>query len=723
MNIYALPNIFTRQKHFKVKVPLVMQFSETECGIAALAMLFAYHKAHFPIDLLREKCGASRDGCKATTLINVAKDLGFQAAGYKVELTDIVELKQPLIAFWNFNHYVVIYGADDKRVYLNDPACGTLAVSLEEFDKAFTGIVITIIPTPSVQKSKKPFTLFNLIDKWFREFWKEWIFMILVSLLLICGPLLNSALSSIFINYCIVTMNKLWVPWLALFSTVITGFYIVTTVMQKNMQFRISTKASLVKLAKLATHALKLPLLYYALRQKSEIINIFARAESVVDGLFKNLTIIAVNLLMAVICLFFMVKIDFSLAIKSILIIVIFTIIMYLLGNLNYLYEKHNINYETKLYAYAMSSLRNLETIKASVLENGVLTKWFQLFSKRMESQDKLLGLAAKIMAVSQFANTFPLLIILYWGAVRVADGYLSLGNLMAYYALHLAFCRNVDAILLALKEGQTAYAAHCRIDDIENYNEDERFKITKNNIINIQEPLLTCKNLTFYYNKHSKPDLNNINLFISRSQQVAFVGTTGSGKSTLAKLLCGLYGSQQGEILLSGNNFANFAPADFSKYFAYVGQDVSLFAGTLYENLTLGCDEIHVDKITQAITTACLQDLLKIRGLYAAVMEGGNNFSGGEKQRIDIARALLQDTPILVLDEATSALDIHTEKLLISNLRNLNKTIIYVAHRLSTIQHCDQIFVLQNGCLVEQGVHEELLANKQKYYQLIKLS
>ena len=701
-----------RAAKFKLKVPCIMQFAETECGVAALAMLFAYHRASVPIDVLRDKCGASRDGSRATTLIQVAKDLGFAAAGYRVELADIIKLRQPLIAFWNFNHYVVICGADNNDVYINDPACGAVRVSLAEFDKAFTGVVIAIAATDKTVRQKKNFSVLKFCREWISGFGSEWIFIILASLLCSLMPLINSALSSIFINYCIIANNKTWVPWLALLSAIFTIVFLLITTMQRTSQFQIGTKASLVKLSYLLTHALKLPLIYYALRQKSEIINIFSRAEAIVGSLFKNVTLIVVNLIMGLVCLLVMIKIDLSLATKSIALIILFSIIMFFMEKINFDYEKNNIAAESKLFSNTMSNFRNLETIKACGMEDSVLNKWQKLFARRTGTMEYLVVNAAKIISLSQFVNVFSLLIILYWGSIRVSAGFLSLGNLMAYYAMHLAFCRNVDAILQAIKEGQNAYAAHFRIDDIKNYTADSRFSNVNNCLeINDFETFMSCTNLTFYYNKHSRANLNKINLSINRGQHIALVGDTGSGKSTLARLLCGLYSAHEGEITLSGNNLKNFTAADFNNYFSYVSQDVSLFSGTLYENITLACEQPDLDKINEAVRIACLQDLIKKRGLYAVVTEGGQNFSGGEKQRIDIARALLQDTPVLVLDEATSALDIPTENILIKNLQDLNKTIIYVAHRLSTTRHCDQIYVLKNGEIINQGTYETLFS------------
>ncbi|MES2217889.1 MAG: cysteine peptidase family C39 domain-containing protein [Pseudomonadota bacterium] len=708
------------RKRFKVNIKTILQLSETECGMAALAMLLAYHRVNLPIEILREQCGSSRDGCKATTLLTVAREFGFQADGYRVELEDIIALAKPVIAFWNFNHYVVICGAGPKNVIINDPARGKMTISLAEFDKAFTGIILAITPTEKAMAIKSPWPLKSYFKEWLWQFKKEWLFITVISLLYMCGPLLTSLISSVFINYCIIGSNRLWLPWLALFAVVLAAFMMLTTITQQVYLFKISAKASLLKTSRLIGHTLKLPLQYFSVRQKSGIVAILAHAEMVLDSLFKNLTGFVINIFMALCSLVAMLAFDAQLTLKLISIIIISGIAIGLISRINLAYEKNNINTENKLYAFAIASLRNLETIKACALEQEILAKWYNLFCNNLQGRARIAVVATKVATLNQFANTLAMLAMLYWGSVSVAQGSLSIGNLIAYYALLLIFSKNSEAILLVYKEGQKAYAAHLLINDLKNYPTDKRFETNQSPVVvDDSQPILKCVKVNFFYNKRSEPVLSNIELEVGPGQKIALVGATGSGKSTLAKLLCGLYAFDSGEILMSGNSIASFTELDFFKNFSYVSQEIALFSGTIYENLLLGQADIPLQKINHAIHQAGLLELIAQRGLHAQVAENGDNFSGGEKQRLEIARALLHDAPILILDEATSALDLATEAYIIENLRAMRKTIIYVAHRLSTIKHCDRIYVLEHGRIVEQGRHDQLLRNKQQYFQL----
>jgi len=707
----------------KIKVPLILQLSATECGVAALAMLFAYFDAPVSLENLREKCGASRDGCKASTLIQVARDYGFEADAYKMEIKEVLTLDLPVIAFWNFNHYVVIKGAGTNKVFINDPALGILTVSIDEFDKSFTGIVIVLLPASSINKAKHSYPMMSFLRLWLSGFQPlEWMFVLLSLALVISGPLLNSALSSIFVNYCVIGNNVTWLPWIASLFSAFTLVYITASLLQGNHQFKLCTKASILKSMEIIAHTLQLPLIFYSLRQKSAIIAILVQIEIVINSLFKNIITSLLNILMALISLVIMIRIDADLAKKSLFIILISGLILYLVSRVNLTYEKAHTNAIGKWYAFSMTSISNIETIKACALETTILSQWHQLFRNKVMTQDKINNISLQINLISQLTHSLSLLTIMYWGCVRAGSGLLSIGHLMSFYTLHLFFSQSIDAFVKTIQEGHSAYASHLRIDDIAKYKKDLRFDLQpKTALLSHSQNILSIDKVSFYYNKHAALVLNKVSLQIKAGQQIALVGSTGSGKSSLAKLLCGLYQPQQGMIFLSGVDITAMNAEMLASHFAYVAQAGTLFSGTLYDNLTLWKKDIPLNKIYQSIQAAGLEDLIAERSLYGKVLENGSNFSGGEIQRIDIARALLQDTPILILDEATSALDLKTEKNIIDYLRESNKTIIYIAHRLATITHCDIVFVLENGAVVEQGTHQELLASRGLYHQLIK--
>lgn len=685
----------------KVKTPVILQLGATECGIAALAIILAYYKVHVPFEKLREECGSSRDGSKATTLITVAKKYGLMAEAFSVEMEVIAKLTAPVIAFWNFNHFVVINGVGTNKVFINDPAQGLTSVSLEEFNLAFTGIIILFTPAQAIVPVKKPPVVAPFIKYYITNNYSELSFIFMGGLLVVLCPLLNSGLSRTFIDDCVLTHSIAWLPYLAILAVMITVIFVVATWLQKASQFKWVTKLTVLQASKVVSHLLQLPLLFYSIRHKSEMISVVSRIETVAYAFFNGLFSLAINLLMMISCFILMAKIDVTLSMVSLFLILMASILFFILSKFNLNYEKYQMNYSGKYYSAVMSSIRNIETIKACHVKENNLKKWRELFLQKINVQDKINTLNAVTGSFGQLHHAFSLLSLLCLGGYRVSRGDLSVGELMAYYALHLFFSNSIYNVFQAYKESQRSYVSHVRVNDMMHYEKDSRFlPVPVNYYQHYSTALIICRDLYFYYNKSEPPTLKNINLNIYQGEHIALIGKTGSGKSTLAKLLCALYQPHAGEMFLADRNIVSFNAEELASYFAYVAQDISLFSGTLLDNLTFWKKSASLSDVVEAVHDACLDDLVSVRGLHAKVEENGNNFSGGERQRIDIARALIQNTPIMILDEATSALDAETEAKIIENLRKKNKTIIFVTHRLSAIQHCDQVWTVEDGMI-----------------------
>jgi ABC-type bacteriocin/lantibiotic exporter with double-glycine peptidase domain len=710
------------ERFHRPKAPIILQQSETECGIAALAMLFAYYQVHVSMDVLREKCGVTRDGCKAETLINVAKAYGFEAGAYKIEIDELKLAKDPVIAFWNFSHYIVVNGFKRQRFSINDPAHGALPVSLDEFDKAYTGIVIAIYPTENTRLIKKNVSIKPLMLQWLAEYKLPLLFLALCTLLLVTGPLLTSGLTKIFIDQVVIGQHIDWIPWIALIAIFFTLINITAIFNQKWYQFKLITTASLEKSSAIIKQVLWLPLLYFSLRQKGELTATLTRTELIISTLSKSAVTSSVAIITILFCFIWMLKLNVLLSITSFISIFLITTIHYYFTQLNLINEKSNLHVMGKIYSHTLSSIRNIETIKSCGLEDHIINKWYGLFCDKLRIRDKLNTLMAFNNTSNRLISSTTLFAFIIVGAIITHAGIISIGNLLGIYSLHLFISNATTTLIATLQNNQQAYITHHRINDMTHAETDSRFqsKTTANPIDNT--PIIQCQDISFYYNPSSAPTLQNISLDIWPGQHIALIGPTGSGKSTLAKLLAGLYQAHHGRIAIFGNNITELNTDYLARTFSYVSQDTTLFSGTLYDNLTLWNNHIDINLINQAIHDTCLTELLSARTLTGIVEENGQNFSGGERQRIDIARALIQNTSVLVLDEATSALDVDTESKIINHLRNRNTTIIFVAHRLSTIQHCDQIILMKQGQIIEQGTHDQLLTHQGHYHELHQL-
>lgn len=706
-----------------VKTPIILQQSETECGIAALASLFAYYQFNISLEELRDQCGASRDGCKALTLIKIARQYGFQTEAYSMDIEAVSLLEEPVIAFWGFSHFVVINGVGTDKVFINDPGQGSCAISMADFDKLFTGVIIRLIPTERVSKIKKPAIILPLLRQWVSSFYGEILYLLSCFLLVICWPLIYCALSNIFINYCVISGHLEWILYIIIGTGISSVIFLSAKIVLKWSEFKLAAKTSLLKCSRLMTHLLQIPLIYFSLRQKSEIIANVSRVEFVINAIYRSINSFLGNGLILLVCVISMIKINARLCLITCGLSTLSCIATIVISKINLNYEKSNVNNMGKLYANTLSWIKNLETIKACGLENSSMRKWHSLFVRKINVYDKIAYMNAVLNLFNKAVPLSSNLMIVSIGALDMTQGNTSIGSLMAYMALHLYYCSIISSVFQAIKDFMSVYAAHVRVNDIITQPVDSRFMNTNHKYpINHQtnNHIILCNDIVFYYNKTAFATLNKINLAIKAGEHIAIVGNTGSGKSTLAKILCSLYQPDSGSIVVYGKPITCYTSASLTQIFAYVSQDVSLFSGHLYGNLLLGKESVELSAVYAALKIACLEDLINVRGLYAEVAEAGSNFSGGEKQRIDIARALIQDTPILILDEATSALDVQTEAKLIKNLQTTNKTIIFIAHRLSTIQHCDQIIVMANGSIKETGRHDDLLKNKSNYYELV---
>ena len=364
------------------------------------------------------------------------------------------------------------------------------------------------------------------------------------------------------------------------------------------------------------------------------------------------------------------------------------------------------------------------------------------MFYQKINIQTKLLFWSSLKMSTLRWGNHFSLLIILSNGAKQVSSGAMSLGMMATFNGLYLIFSRAMMALYEGYKEYQSAQVFNLRIDGILESSQDARFiqhvnpvkrddchdqaKKPKHDVSSQHEQTIdNCDifidNASFKYSRHAVPTLKNIQLHIKAGDHIALVGSSGSGKSTLVKLLAGLYPATQGNIILGQKNIDAYSADEISKTISYMSQENVLFAGTILQNLVLWNQHYSQHAILQAIKLSELTSLIAHRGIEGNVLENGDNFSGGEKQRMELARVLLQDTPILILDEATAALDEKTEMNIINNLREMTpkKTVIFVAHRLFSIAHCQQILVLHDGEIVERGMHHDLLARRGRYHAL----
>ena len=715
----------------RVKTPSILQMEMVECGAACLAMICAYYKKYVPLETLRVECGVTRDGVKAGNMVRAANKIGFNAKGFRKEPAGLADLKPPMIIHWNFNHFVVFEGFKNGKAYINDPASGLRILSYEEFDLAFTGVALTFEPTEEFTKSGQKSSMITSLAKRLRGVQSSIVFLVIVGLLMVIPGLVIPAFSRIFIDDLLLAGRSEWLKpllWCMAAAVVLQAFL---TGLQQRYLLRMETKIALVGASSFFWHILRLPVLFFQQRSPGDISSRQNSNNTVAAFLSREL---AENVIGVVTLVFyFIVMLQYN---------VLLTMLTLLLAAVNVLYFVYSsgkveaLNSKLKqdagkLAGTSVSGLFIIETLKATGGESSFFSKWAGYQAKQLNAYQKMGAIGQILFALPNFMSGLAEVIILCVGGLQILDGYMTVGTLIAYKALISNFMNPVGKLTQMGMQVKQLKSDMGRLDDVYKYSIDESQDperdagYTGGDAADFRklDGYVEIKDMSYGYNVLEKPFIEGFNLKLAPGARVALVGPSGSGKSTVAKILAGINHPWEGEILFDNVKRGDLPRSVITNSLAVVDQDVSVFEGTVQDNLTMWDTTIDDSDILSAAKDACIHDDIAARegGYKSKIREGGTNFSGGQRQRMEIARALAINPTILILDEATSALDVHTEQVVNDNIRRRGCTCVVVAHRLSTIRDCDEIIVMERGKIVQRGTHDEMKNVAGPYAKLIE--
>jgi ATP-binding cassette, subfamily C, bacterial len=706
--------------------PTLLQMEAVECGAASLGMILAYYGRIVPLAELRQACGISRDGSKASNIISAAKSYNLQAKGFKIDIEGLRQVACPYIVFWNFNHFLVVEGFSKKQVFLNDPATGRRAVSYEEFSAAFTGVVLVFEKSPEFKKGgHKPSLLLALYSRMQGNF-VPLLYCVLAGFLLVLPGLAMPAFSQVFVDDILINKREEWVRPLIfgmLFTALVSG---LLTRLQLQLLRRLKIKLAMSMSSKFIWHLLHLPVSFYDQRFAGEIssrIQLNDRLASLLSGKLATTVISAVMVLFYGIVMW---QYDKVLTLIGVMFVIVNLVALQWVATLRVDTNTRLMQEQGKVSGVAIAGLQSMETLKASGLESDFFNRWAGYYAKSINVQQDMDSLNQGLGALPALLTGITSMLLLCVGGLRVMDGALKIGELVAFQALMQQFMQPVNQLVSLGGDLQELEGNLNRLDDVlRNPTENKRLPQTQTLILDSPklEGYLELRNITFGYSKTAPALIENFSLALKPGQRVALVGGSGSGKSTIAKLVAGLYQPWSGEIYLDGKLKSQIPHQVLANSIATIEQEIMLFGGSVRDNLTLWDSTIPEQNLVQACRDAAVHDIVQSLpgGYNADLLEGATNLSGGQRQRLEIARALVNNPSILLMDEATSALDTETEKIIDQNLRLRGCTCLIVAHRLSTIRDCDEIIVLHRGKVVQRGNHDELSKVEGYYLELIK--
>lgn len=710
------------------KVPVIMQMEALECGAACLTMVLAYYEKWIPLEKVRVDCGVSRDGSNAGNVLKAARYYGLEADGYKVEPQVLAENAAfPCIIHWDFNHFVVLDGFRRGKAVINDPARGKVEVSMEEFDESFTGVCLMFKPGRNFQPSGRPKSVLSFAAKRLKGAAPAIAFVVLTTVISSLCEIIQPGFYRVFMDRLLTGKNPDWaIPFLILLSA-FTGIQIVVAWIHAVYSLRISGKLAIVGNSSFMWKILRLPMEFFSQRMAGDIQSRQNSNSEVATTLVNTFAPLVLNAGMMIFYLVIMVRMSIPMTIMGIVSVLINAMFSRYISDKRVNITRVLVRDSGKLTGTTIAGIEMIESIKSSGSENGFFEKWAGYQASvnaqdiKFARMDEYLGILPTI--VSTVTDTMVLMV----GISLAMRGKFTPGMITQFGIYMKAFMSPAETLITAGQTVQEIRTEMERIEDVMEFRDDDIVQAE----LSPDDPGISfaklsgkveMKNVTFGYAPLGKPLIQDFSMTLEPGKSVAFVGMSGSGKSTLAKLLAGLYKPWEGEILFDGKPLSQIDKTVFRGSLAVVDQEITLFGDTIANNIKMWDTSIENYEMILAARDAQIHDKIMERegGYEYRITENGADFSGGERQRLEIARVLAQDPTIVIMDEATSALDARTEFNVVKSIRDRGVTTIVVAHRLSTIRDCDEIIVMDHGAVAERGTHDELYSLGGIYAQLV---
>ena len=712
-----------------------MQLEAADCGTACLGIVLAHFGRWVPLEMLREECGAGRDGATLEDIALVARKHGLEATGWSSQIDGLTRLRLPMILFWGFRHFVVLEGIAPGRYYLNDPAEGHRVVDQHVFNRDYTGVGLVVEPGPAFRPAGMRPGVVRRLWPWLQGYRSILTRTAVYGLLLALTSLALPVLLAVFVDRVLVDRLADWSGTLSLAMLAAGGLTCLLTWLQMRSLRELVVRLSTSQSDRYLDRLLRLPMRFFAHRFAGDLALRMRSIDQVADAGAGQLVRLSVDLVMSAAFLVVMLVYDTPLALA------VLGLGIACVGSIQALTrlrrdQNHRLRREQGVFAgMGAAGLGMIETLQATARENDFFSRWSGRQAREVGARQEFVELGHVAASLPQLFQILAAAAVFGLGGWRVMSGEMTIGVLMGCYVLAGNFLLPLARVAQFSDLLETLEADLVRMDDVLNApreassaddgpdagpDERQRVRVLDGRLRLVGR--LEMRGVTFGFQRNREPLIEDFNLTIEPGQRVAVVGPSGSGKSTLALLAAGLHQPWSGEVLFDGRPFAGIPREVFCRSVSIVDQHPVLFATTIRDNLTMW-DATTPDRLVTAAArdAAIHEDVIgRPAGYESMVEEGGRNFSGGQRLRLEIARALVNNPSLLILDEATSALDTATELLIDDRIRRRGCSCLIVAHRLSTIRDADRIFVVDKGRIVEQGTHDELHAGDGFYRRLL---
>ena len=713
----------------RVVTPIVLQTHAAECGAACLGSVLAWFGRWVPLTELRERCEVSRDGSSAASILRASRHYGLECSGLGVRAEQLKKLPLPLIVFWQYSHFVVVEGVDGRHYHLNDPSTGRRRLTAEEFNKGYSGIALRFKRGAEFKPGGEPPGLFEQLGTLVDGSWSVLAGAIACALMLTLLALVVPASLGVFVDD-VLGKHGLWGGLAAALIGSSVLVYVLALLKHRFLR-RLAVRISVIGYNRGLSRMLRLPVEFFNHRLVGDLTDRVSSIDRIARNLTDQFLVLLIEMAMSAVLLIAMLFYDVVLTLMVLLLAVLHGMLAHFL-NTHRAMRSHAMRREQgMLIGVGMQMLSHADDLRMTGSDDRFFSRWSGQQARELQARQLHSELGSVNTALPGLVAALRGATILGLGGSMVMAGEMTLGTLVGFYILAEMFLAPVGRFLEFADKRQALETDLQRLDDVSRAAEDPVFSRrspesesipTFNGRLQLAGQL-ELRNVTFGFNKSRPPLIKDFNLVIRPGQRVAVVGPSGSGKSTLARLVSGIYQPWSGEILFDGHLRDEIPEEVLRRSISTVDQEVVLFSASVRDNITLWNPAVPDEAIVAATRDACIHDeiLLRPLGYSTPVEEGGVNFSGGQRQRLEIARALVGHPTVLILDEATSALDAATEEDVDDALRRRGVTCLIVAHRLSTVRDCDEIIVLDKGNEVQRGTHDDLIADRDgTYYKLV---